>query len=677
MEESTKDRIKELEVLIDEANHSYRFEGKQLVPDSVFDGWVEELEELDPENSRIVKVGETPPDDERKEKLPIIMASMNKCKSLDPTPDKKKESIKDWMRKKGISQNTPLCITPKLDGLSICNEVKVKKAWTRGDGYYGQNSDPHFKDIISKYPSDKIDSFLQAYQYAPYVYTTGEAIMLKDIFQKKYSKSVLGEDNGFDNGRNLVGGNFNIYKEELRPRLIDTLYMRYGFYCGMDMDKSTQLDILNQYFNNPPMPYKLHTIDELTTEYLKGLFEEWVKIWDIDGLIIEVNDKDLRNKIEPERSTKDNPEVRNPGFARAYKASFEEVKEAKVLGLILEVSKMGNVIPVAEIEPTYLDGAEVTHVTINNAKMVYDLGIGKGAIIKVMRSGMVIPYLVDVVKKSDEFYLFPSTCPCCGTTLIWNESNTHLMCTNDNCPDKIIKQITSFFDILDVKNVRETTFRQLYNSGYNSIQKILAMSVEDFKALDRMGDSKSSNIYDAIHSKIDGVSLSKLQHASGFFTDVNSGFSLGSKKLVLLEHFTQKPSMADVMKLKGFGSGKKNSDETSKSALIYCSNYDRFFEWMKTLPISLKKDEPFVATGNKCVGMNFIFTGIRRKDLEEIIRTEGGKVTDTMSKSCSHLIRKPLATGKMSGKEEKAHEYGMTIWGVEQLESFLGFVKPN
>jgi NAD-dependent DNA ligase len=329
---------------------------------------------------------------------------------------------------------------------------------------------------------------------------------------------------------------------------------------------------------------------------------------------------------------------------------------------------MGNVIPVAEVEPVILDGAEVTHVTINNAKWVYELGIGKGAIIKICRSGMVIPYLVDVVKKSDEQFLFPSTCPCCGTTLIWNDKNTHLMCTNENCPDRIIKQITSFFDILDVKGARETTFRQLYNSGYNTIPKILAMSVDDFKSLDRMGDSKSSNVYDAIHSKIDGITLSKLQHASGFFTDQNTGFSLGSKKLVLLEHFTQKPSVSEVQKIKGFA---------ESSALVYCSNYDRFFEWMKTLPITIKKDEPFVATGSKCVGMTFIFTGIRRKDLEVIIKNEGGKVTDTMSRSCTHLIRKPLANGKMSGKEEKAHEYGMVIWGVEQLESFLGYVKPN
>ena len=653
MDDITKqNRIKELEVLLDQWNYSYRYEGKSIVPDSVYDEHLEELASLDPENSRIRKVGDTPPDDDRKEKLPLVMASMDKVKSYD--------ELRAWMIKKGIPLDTVLCITPKYDGLSILNDVKLTKAWTRGDGSVGQNSDPHMKDVLSKYGTDKVQNFLQSYQYAPFVYTTGEALMLKSTFQSKYSKEVLGDEDGFDNGRNLVSGSFNKYKEELRSRLNDVVYMRYGFHCGMDMNKSSQLNILNEYFNNPSVPYRLHKVDELSTEYLASLFEEWVKDFEIDGLIIEVDDWNLRNSIEPERSTKDNPDVMNPGYARAYKANFEEVKDVPVVDMILEVSKIGNVIPVAVIEPTMLDGAEVTHVTCNNAKMVYDLGIGKGAIIKVKRSGMVIPYLVDVVKKSDKFYLFPQTCPCCGTTLIWNDKNTHLMCTNDKCPDRIIKQITSFFDILDVKGVRETTFRQLFNSGYDSIQKILSMTIDEFKSLERMGDSKATNIYDAIHSKIDGITLSKLQHASGFFTDPSTGFSLGSKKLKLLEHFTQKPSVSEVTKIEGF---------SDTSSIVYCSNYDRFFEWIKEIPITIKKDEPFVPTGNKCVGMTFIFTGVRRKDLEDVIKKEGGSVTDTMSRKCTHLIMKKLGSG--SSKEKKATEYGLTIWTVEQLENFL------
>jgi NAD-dependent DNA ligase len=644
-------RITELELLLDEWNSVYRFEGRSIVPDSVYDKHMDELAELDPDNKRLTKVGETPPNDERKENLPMIMASMNKVKSF--------EELKAWMLKKSIPLNTILCITPKYDALSGLYDVKNEKGWTRGDGVIGQNSEPHFKDILEKYPKDKLESFLQAYKHAPFVYTTGEVIIPKETFLKKHSKIALGED-GFDNGRNRVGGLFNKYKKENKQHLNDIVYMRYGLHCGVDLDKSKQLDILNDYFNNPEVPYKLHTIDELSTEYLADLFKEWSKTFEIDGLIIEVNDAKLRNSIKPEKSTKDNPEVMNPSYARAYKAGFEEVKETTVLNLKLEISKLGFLIPVAEVEPTMLDGAEVTNVTCNNAKMVYDFGIGQGAILKICRSGMVIPYIIDVVKKSEEYFLFPTNCPCCNTTLIWNDTNTHLMCTNENCTERKIKQITSFFDILDVKGVRETTFRQLYNSGYDTIQKILAMSIDDLKTIDRMGETKASNTYDSIHSKIDDITLSKLQHASGFFSDQNTGFSLGSKKLLLLEHFTQKPSVSDVKEIDGF---------SDSSALLYCSNYDRFFEWAKTLSVSIKKEKETIITSDNCIGKTFIFTGIRRKDLEEIIKQQGGKVVDSISRNCTHLIMKTIGSG--SNKEKKALEYNMIIWTVEQLENFL------
>ena len=176
MDDITKqNRIKELEVLLDQWNYSYRYEGKSIVPDSVYDEHLEELASLDPENSRIRKVGDTPPDDDRKEKLPLVMASMDKVKSYD--------ELRAWMIKKGIPLDTVLCITPKYDGLSILNDVKLTKAWTRGDGSVGQNSDPHMKDVLSKYGTDKVQNFLQSYQYAPFVYTTGEARMLKSTFQ--------------------------------------------------------------------------------------------------------------------------------------------------------------------------------------------------------------------------------------------------------------------------------------------------------------------------------------------------------------------------------------------------------------------------------------------------------------------------------------------------------------
>lgn len=639
-------RIKELEVLLDGWNHEYRFEGHSTVPDSIYDEHLEELAELDPENSRVTKVGETPIDNERKENLPIIMASMNKVKSY--------EELKDWAKKKNIPADAAFCISPKYDGLSILNDVRSDSTgWTRGDGAIGQNSTPHLKDVLKKYSKNKIENFLLSTTHLKFMYTTGEAIISNELFQKNHASD-------FDNVRNRVAGLFNKYKPENREALNDVSYMRYGLHVGVEVNKSTQLEFLNEYFNSPKVPFVVIKMENMSTEYLKELFLEWSKEFSIDGLIIEVNDAELRSRIAPERSTKENPLVMNPGYARAYKASFEEQKESVVVNIQYEVSKMGNVIPVAEVEPTVLDGAEVTHVTCNNAKMVKGLGIGKGAIVRLKRSGMVIPFIVSVVKKSNDEFMIPTNCPSCNTELIWNDTDTHLMCTNPNCPDRNIKQITSFFDILGVKGVRESTFRQLYNAGYNTIGKIISMSISDFREIDRMGDSKSSNTYDAIQSKLKNITLCKLQHASGFFTDQKAGYSLGSKKLALLEHFTEKPTIDDVKQIDGF---------SDSSAELYVENYEKFFKWYEILPIKVGKEEAIEVVGNSCVGKTFIFTGVRREDLEIEIKKQGGIVTDNMSKKCTHLIMKSIGSG--TSKETKAKEYGMTIWTVVELVKFL------
>jgi DNA ligase (NAD+) len=60
----------------------------------------------------------------------------------------------------------------------------------------------------------------------------------------------------------------------------------------------------------------------------------------------------------------------------------------------------------------------------------------------------------------------------------------------------------------------------------------------------------------------------------------------------------------------------------------------------------------------------------RRKDLEEIIESRGGKIAGTVSKNTTHLIMKAVGSG--SSKEKKAIDLGVEIMTVEQLEKLLG-----
>ena len=156
--------------------------------------------------------------------------------------------------------------------------------------------------------------------------------------------------------------------------------------------------------------------------------------------------------------------------------------------------------------------------------------------------------------------------------------------------------------------------------------------------------------------------MAKLMHSSNLFVN------LGSKKLELLVHFTNKPSYNDILAIKGF------SDISAKNFL---DGYDKFYEFIKDLPITIKsnKKEETPKNNNSNMkkssleGMSVLFTGVRRQDLVDEIEARGGKNLSAISKNVTHLICKDKNSS--SSKMVKAKELGIQIMSVEELEMFL------
>ena len=151
---NTKFKIKELEFKIKKYNAAYRT-GDALISDSEYDELIEELESLDPENELLDTVGFKPQDDGRMQKLPIIMASMNKIKTID-------EYFK-WLKSKNIPEDTLMVCTPKFDGASFCVNEQTEDAWTRGDGIEGQYSPEHYQMVKNKNPKSEIECNFYSY----------------------------------------------------------------------------------------------------------------------------------------------------------------------------------------------------------------------------------------------------------------------------------------------------------------------------------------------------------------------------------------------------------------------------------------------------------------------------------------------------------------------------------
>ena len=615
--------IQELVNKIKIANEAYRV-GKPIMSDSQYDILVDELKELDPHNDIFTQVGHLITDETRKRKLPIEMASMNKVKTMD--------EISDWCRLKGINTSQTVVITPKYDGLSLCVNELTGEAFTRGDGTFGQKSDEHYKLI-----GNHLENLPQPWPKAGgFQFTYGEVMMPKKVFVDKYSVD-------YANPRNLVAGLLN--SKEVTNSLKDTVYIKYGAVIESEFEGqyNTKSDLLKSLNDGQEIKvsFKVISIKDLTHEILFDLFKSWSQDFEIDGLIIEVDSLKTQNQLGRETSSN------NPCWARAYKSpDFEQVAETTITGISWNISKQGFLKPTLHVNPVKLDGVTISNVTGNNARFVKDLGLGTGAKVLIKRSGMVIPIIYDVVEKVD--FQMPNV-----PNINWNENGVELM-TLDETDEQRFKQTVSFFEILEVDNVGEGVVKQLWDAGYDSVKAILELTPDKLSKLEGFGKRKAMIVYNSIQSKTKNIQLSKLQHATGFFK------GLGSKKLALLEHFETKPSLNEVISIEGFA-------ETSAES--YLESYDKFFTLVKELPVTIAKKVEAVKVSNDLDGMNFVFTGVRRADLEAVIESRGGKIGSSVSKNTTHLVMKAVGSG--SSKEKKAIELGVKIMTVTDLENFL------
>lgn len=616
--------IQELIKRISTANQAYRL-GKPIMSDLQYDILIDELKYLDPDNDILTNVGHEIQDESRKSRLPIEMASMNKMKTMD--------DINDWCRLKGISKNKTVIITPKFDGLSLCVNESTNDAFTRGDGEFGQKSNEHYK-LIGNHLYEGIESYGDTFSPIEFDFTYGEVMMSKKTFLDKYSME-------FANPRNFVAGLLN--SPDVRPALKDCNYIKYGGIPSKAFIPSTKKEILDTLNENQSIKVQYHIceISELTEDMLIKLFHSYSTNYEIDGLIIEINDLNLQNELGREKSSN------NPVWARAFKhSSFEQSAESVITGISWNISKQGYLKPTLHIEPVKLDGVTVSNVTGNNARFVKDMKLGIGAKVLVKRSGMVIPIIADVIEGVD--FIMPNV-----PNIDWNENGVELM-TLTETDEQRFKQAVSFLEILEVERVGEGVVRQLWDAGFDSIKSILEVTPDKLYKLEGFGKRKAAIVTNAIQDKIKNVTLSKLQHATGFFK------GLGSKKLLLLEDFTEKPTIDQVMSVEGFA-------ETSAKA--YVEAYDKFFEFAKDLPITVAEKVETVKVSNDLDDMTFVFTGVRRDDLEDIITSRGGKIGSSVSKNTTHLVMKSVGSG--SSKEKKAIELGVKIMTVIDLENLL------
>jgi DNA ligase (NAD+) len=600
-------------------NKAYRL-GDALISDNQYDTLYDRLSE---DEKREVGVGHVVEEIGRKQKLPHQMRSMEKLKEF--------KDISKWITSKDIPKNTLFVLSPKYDGLSFTKDYDSNECYTRGDGLYGQRSDEHYNMLQGNQQETEYVKELSGN------YTIGEVIMPKYTFHRKYSET-------FKNPRNLVAGLFN--NKTAKRELEDVVYVTYGVSNEV-LDKVDTLELLNRS-NFVEVPYLVGTIDIFTEELLTQYYKKWSEDFEIDGLIIEINDRELREELGRERNN-------NPVYARGVKIFESESLETTINHYTKSVSKDGRISIVGCIDPISVGGVLISNVTLNNFRMVQDNKWGIGAKVSVCRSGDVIPLITETIEPVEA--VIPTNCHSCNGELSWCSNNVQLLCTNKECPERRMSEIESFMTILGIENVGEGVISKLYSHGMTTIKSILEATESDFLKVEGFQKRKASLVYKSIHKKLVDVELCKLQHAMNLFP------KLGSKKLKLLESYNTKeniPNSKEIVSIEGF---------STISSDIYLNGIEQFWEDVSMLPITIKKPEVLETVGEVCKDMVIVFTGVRAKELEVKIVEQGGKVGSSVSGKTTHLVCKER--GSNSGKTAKARDLGCVIMELEDLQQLL------
>lgn len=596
------------------ANALYRG-GDEIISDNEYDNiYIPELKLRHPRHSFLRSVEPESAFEGKKVKLPERMLSTEKAYS--------ESGIKKWIKRVkkyalDINLNADklkIHLSPKLDGYAAYYDGK--HLYTRGDGRQGTDVSRVFERGLKVMGDGKR------------AHGAGEIVVNAEYFREKLSKY-------YDNSRNFQAA-------ILAEKKIEVIVQKA-------IDDKAAL-----FFPFSQLPAWKGTVGELEKNFKNIVAKVWAYVdYDVDGVVIEITKKTLKEYMGATQH--------HHRWQIAYKENIEKA-EVEVLGVIPQTSRTGRVNPVAELEPVRLSGATISRVSAHHYKMVKERGIGKGAVIELVRSGLVIPKIEKVVvsiKDPDT----PKICPSCKHSLIWNKD--YLCCPNTaKCPAQIEHTIEHFFSVLgNIDGFGEKTINKLFGNGVRSVSDIYSLTKGKLKDMD-FGEKTSINLIDQLaRSKMELVPDWRFLAAFGVFRmgkgncekllkehRLSEIFKLTQKEIIRVEGFSTKTAKAIV---EGFG---EIEDEFKKI------NYMKFNLDITPLTSELK-DSGVISNIS---GKRIVFTGSmesgKRQELEAKARKLGAKVSGSVSKNTDYLVagnnvgKTKIDSAKLKGVEVVSEE---------------------
>jgi DNA ligase (NAD+) len=566
-----------------------------------------------------------------------------------------------------LSDSAPLDVVAeaKIDGLSCSlryENGELVQAATRGDGYEGEDVTANVR-VVEAIP--------KRLEGAPKVFEArGEVYMRHADFAALNARQAAAGKPVYANPRNFAAGSLR----QLDPRMTaerPLAFFAYAWGEVSDPFASTQFGAIEAMhrFGLPtnPLTKLCRSATQMLAQY-RSIEEKRATLgYDIDGVVYKVNDLTLQQRL--------GFVSRSPRWAVAHKFPAEQATTI-VEAISINVGRTGALTPLAKLKPVTVGGVVVSNATLHNEDEIERKDVRVGDTVLVQRAGDVIPQVLAVVldkrPKDSKPYVFPETCPICGSAALREiDEKTGVKdvvrrCTGTLvCPAQAVEGLKHFAsrNAFDIEGLGEKLIELFFTEGLiRTPADIFMLQARDGKSKpplrewEGFGETSARNLFNAIDARRT-IPLNRFLFALG----IRHVGETNARRLA--RHFGDWDSLRDAARAES--AAEEISAIGGIGPVVAEAIADFFAEPRNEAALdALVKEvtiEPMeaIAAGHPLAGQTIVFTGslekMTRDEAKAIAERLGAKVSGSISAKTNLVVAGPGAGSKLA----KARELGV------------------
>ena len=581
-----------------------------------------------------------------------------------------KEDVKAWVSK--VHELHPDClfsVEVKVDGLSMSIRYEQKEderlhlvlAETRGDGLVGEDVTANALVIPD----------VQQVLDLPYksLELRGEVYMAHEDFERFNNEMEEQGRKPAANPRNLAAGTLR----QLDPSITKKRGLRmfvFNVQRGPEeiMESHVKaLDLLEEKGVSVVCHRSCRTADEVLSAIDDiGNMRDTLN-FDLDGAVVKIDHVAYRNDF-PAGSKYSSGHI-------AYKYPPEE-RIVVMDRILVDVGRTGKLTFTGEFhdretgKPARLCGTSVSRATLHNQDYIQDMKIGEGGEYRLFKSGEIIPKLNGCVREPEVIFSAPKVCPVCGQPLVREADTADIRCINPACPAQVVNSIAYFASrsCMNIMGLGDTLVEALVQKGYLHSYADIYRLKEHRKELIEEGIIGKEKNTDKVLAAIEA---SKENSPVLLLTGLGIRNCGKAAARELLSHYDSIDALAEA--------GKEeltqipDVGETTAACIhdFFAAEENRkILQELRDAGVNLKMEQK-EAGSQKLAGLTIVVTGtlptLGRKEAEELIVSNGGKASGSVSKKTSYVLAGEAAGSKLT----KAQQLGIPVISEDEFRAML------